>query len=96
MYEICIDFRCNFYYCFRMAKSDFSKLKVLESNQRTSVEKCRQPKTGRERTRPRPQPQENVQQPTLTTGEKIRQWLNTLFRCVSAIVDVVELVMEHC
>ena len=58
--------------------------------------KCRQPKTGRERTRPRPQPQENVQQPTLTTGEKIRQWLNTLFRCVSAIVDVVELVMEYC
>ena len=55
-----------------------------------------QPNTGRERTRPRPQPQENVQQPTLTTGEKIRQWLNTLFRCVSAIVDIVELVMEHC
>ena len=80
----------------RMAKSDFSKPRVLESKQRTSAEKCRQPKTGRECARPRPQPQENVQQPTLTTGEKIRQWLNTLFRCVSAIVDVVELVMEYC
>ena len=79
-----------------MYGSDFSKPRVLESNQGTSVEKCRQAKTGRERTRPRPQPQENVQQPTLTTGEKIRQWLNTLFRCVSAIVDIVELVMEHC
>ena len=74
--------------------------------------KCKQTKSGknqstykndlgrfqniREHTRPRPQPQENVQQPTLTSGEKIRQWLNTLFRCVSAIVDVVELVMEYC
>ena len=83
-----------FYYSFRMAKSDFCKPRVLESKQGTSAENCRQPKNGPGRTRP--QPQENVQQPTLTTGEKIRQWLNTLFRCVSAIVDVVELVMEYC
>ena len=87
-----MDCKRDFYY-FRMEKLDISKQRVPESKRGTSAASCRQPKSGRG---VRQQPQENVQQPTLTTGEKIRQWLNTFFRCISACVNVVELVTEFC